>query len=232
LCYAAIALQKYPGRAVKLTIIQPRAHHFDGPIRSWEPTDTDIAAMEARITESINTHKTGRHTYNAGDHCRWCPAKADCPELYKLTLETAQQRFDPEVMTAETAVDVLGRESAIGHYLKSVREWVAGKLEHGVDVPGLKLVDKQKRRYWTTDQETIVKKCRSRKLKKSDVVVQKLLSPAQLEKLTDRKFVSRFCESKSSGTTVVAEADRRPAVVGLTPSEAFADVEVQVQVEQ
>ena len=234
LSYATIALSLIDQpRKVRLVVVQPRFGHDDGPVRSWEPTTKDLDTFFKLVADIWNMPDEEKH-FKAGDHCRWCPHKVNCPELHKLTMEAARAEFaGVEItngtavtsMTPETAVEFREKRKAIELYFKAIEQWIQLQLESGVEVPGLKLVHKRSNRSWAVEEDTILRKCRSRKLGKKDIYETKLLSPARLEKLTDKKFVSQFCETRITGTTVVPVSDRREAIVHKTAAEEFSGVE-------
>lgn len=65
-----------PRPKYKLTIHQPNYDHIDGPIRSFEPTEQDLATLEYNIHLSI----TEPERVTAGSHCKatYCPHRGAC----------------------------------------------------------------------------------------------------------------------------------------------------------
>ena len=123
--YALGAVLANPGdwRTVRVTIVQPRAPHPDGRIRSEEfdvidlfdwTVDLQEAMKEAAFAVSIwrdleatphvdqqemcgGTPKAWEKRFlSAGDHCLFCKAKATCPALQTKALAEAHTYFKPE----------------------------------------------------------------------------------------------------------------------------------------
>ena len=210
---------------VAVTIVQPRASHPDGPIRTSILDGDHLSELNLHIEEVAEGKRAGE--LKAGDHCRWCPRRVDCPELHKLTLNTAKREFSEIEMTPETASEILERRSAITAFFKGVEDWAHGQLEKGVEIPGYKLVDRYGNRRYAVDEETIVKKCRNRKFGKKQIYQTKLLSPAQLEKVIGDELVTSLVERPHMGTAIVPESDRRKAVKRLTAADEFAPENVE-----
>jgi hypothetical protein len=223
-CYALLYLDKYNNgyiEDVTVVIVQPRANHPDGPVRQWIATSHRLYILKEQLGETIGVIN---ETFHAGDWCRWCPHKAQCPELYELTLKTAQQEFKPAGMTAEKAAEILETSEAVTKYLEAVKQWVHGQLDKGLPVPGYKLVNTYTNRQYCFDEPTIEKRCKAKGFGKKQIYTTELLSPAQLEKVVGKELISSLTERKLRGTTVVPESDRREAVERLTAADEFAGV--------
>jgi hypothetical protein len=102
------------------------------------------------------------------------------------------------------------------------------RMESGVTIPGLKLVNGRGSQVWNLDEEQIAEKLKGMGVPKDAVWVTKLVSPAQVKKLswtkrdgtakqlTERQLKTLETEyiSKLGGKLTVAPAsDPRPAVV-------------------
>lgn len=209
-----------------LYVVQPRATHAEGPVRIWEPTMSELSQFRQSVEAAIQSYQEGGpKSFCAGDHCRWCPRKVDCPELYQLTVETARAEFKTDEMTPERAAEILGLAPALTGYLGAVENWVHGQLDKGIPVPGFKLVATWSNRKYKVDESVVLKECRKVKLGKKDIYDSVLKSPAKLEKIAGKPLVNRLVERVETGTTVVPESDKRPAVDRKTAAEEFAGIE-------
>jgi hypothetical protein len=77
LCYLLGAIAKYgPRPAYLVSVLQPNASHIDGPIRTYQVTNTDIAEFRELIAWSMQNE----HVFNAGPHCKksYCPHRGNC----------------------------------------------------------------------------------------------------------------------------------------------------------
>jgi hypothetical protein len=220
-CYAILLQESLRYQTpVKVTIVQPRAHHADGPIRSWVAETEYLGEFVLRVADVISGNRDGELA--AGDHCRFCPHKAVCPELHDLTLKVAQSEFEPGGMTPKRAAEVLAKKTAIKSYLDAVDQWVHGQLDKGVEVPGYKLVNSYGNRRYAVDADTVEKRCKAKGFGKKQIYVTELMSPAQLEKVVGKELITSLVERPHTGTTVVPVSDKREAVVRLSASDEFS----------
>lgn len=223
LCYATMV----PGvhnKRVRLCIVQPRAHHDEGPVRSWEVPELRVAAFALQVRGAIEDGPSEK--FSAGDHCQWCPRRSDCPELYTLATECAAKAFDRvDADPVEHIAEILDKSKAIKIYLKAVEDTARLVLESGGEVPGYKLVNAFGNRRYAVDEAIVEKKCKSKGFGKKQIFETKILSPAQLEKVVGKELVGSLCERPLNGTTVVPESDRRPAVERQTPQQMFEEIE-------
>jgi len=226
-CYALLLLDhlKLRPETVQLSIVQPRAGHAAGPIRSWLARPDYLEQFQRDLDAVMSGSRSDE--LHAGDHCRWCPQKADCPELYELSIQTAQSEFGAVSdgtmidMDAQRAAKILSYRAAITAYLSRIDQWVHTELSVGRDVPGYKLVNRYGNRRYTVDESEVLKACRKAKHGKRDIYKSELLSPAQLEKVVGKDVVAPLVERPHLGTTVVRNTDKREAVTNLSASEEF-----------
>lgn len=232
---AVLTLGVKPEQIV-VTIVQPRADHPDGPIRSevlsWEDLvefkDELMAAAEAASAPDAPVGPVG-------DHCRWCRAKAICPAQRSNALVVAQQEFDDELpvsglpapagLSMDQMTEVLEKAPYVEEWFNAVREHARQALERGEEVPGWKLVAKRAYRRWTNEDEA-EKWLREQRVKVSDFMPRKMVSPAQAEKIVGKgQIPEELIEAKSSGYNLAHEDNPRPAI---TPgSEAADEFDVQ-----
>ena len=85
LYYALGALEtlKYPCDQVMLTIVQPRAYHKDGPIRSWVIPSLNMIDFENELIAAAKETEKSNPKIVPGKHCIFCPAFSLCPEQKK-----------------------------------------------------------------------------------------------------------------------------------------------------
>lgn len=241
MCYALLALAENAARDpkdpnlhritdVRVVVVQPRAHHVDGPVRSWEVDSIELCAFGDRVIEALTAEPD--ETFAAGDHCKFCPRETECPELFRLSSKVAAADFDAEtkppagpLVDVNKVAEILNLRAAIKSYLKRLEDYAEGLLEQGTEVPGFKLVDSFGNRRYCVDESTVLRKCRAAKFGKKQIYKTELMSPAQLEKVVGKELVGSLVERPHSGTTLVPETDRRPAVVRPTAEDVFKGCE-------
>lgn len=225
---AVFELGFYPATVV-LVIIQPRGQDNQA-VKISALTGLDLL-MWARETlkPGIEALYGQAPPLVSGDHCRFCPAKIDCPALYALAKEAAKTDFshippDPMTFTDAELAHVLNNAEVIAQWIEAVRAEVSGRIEKGAKVPNWKLVPKRGVRRWSDPKavESIL-------AAEDWAFAKKLLSPTQIEKagkdhyddLVERGFVDK----SSSGTTLVPDLDPRVAVAGIAGRDEFSVVD-------
>lgn len=228
-------LRLYPVNAVNITVVQPRMAHADGVVRHWVVDVQRVLDFAGDLLAAADAALAPNAPLKAGEHCKFCPASAICPEQRKHTMLTAQIDFEhdmivpPEASALSNAVlgDLLPKLSVIEGWMKSVRIEAMARIAKGEVVPGFKAVAKRANRKWV-DQDVAVQLLASMGRTNEDDIFEprKLKSPAQIEKLvTKKKFKDSplvgATQQVSSGYSLVPEADARPAVA-LSAGDDFA----------
>ena len=215
--YAAGALASIPaehsleGMTARMTIIQPRGFHPQGPIRSLDTSASDLLAwLETEVyPAAIATDSPTAPAIPSEDACRFCKAKGTCRELAEKGMAAAQAVFapiadagvggdratiadaltrNPDQLTPEQVRYVLDHESLITGWLSAVRGYASEELHSGRKIPGYKLVAGRSSRKWSVEGDELYLKLKNfskqdgSKLGKADVYVQTPISPAQAEK--------------------------------------------------
>ncbi len=183
---------------IEIIIVQPPM------VKRWVTTPERIKAFELELIAAV---KGPRTKLESGEHCRWCAAKPTCPKVtgaVDRALKTALVRVD-----ADKISEYLAQAELLESWIDSVRVLAYDMLENNVRVPGYKLVAKRGTRQWVNDEAPV-------KLLGDKAYESKLISVAQAEKIIGKKnFPSDVAVSVSSGSTLAAESDPRPAVIDL-----------------
>ena len=229
LLYYAVGLVEVIGKKPKritLDIVQPRLPHADGPHRSVEITDKDLAKARIKFKKQMRIASGQNPPLHTGSWCDWCPAAAACPELQRKTELTAARDFSPEaaVDPATLAQAYLVEVPLMEARIKAIREMAYSLVESGTQLPGLKLVAKRGTRKFRDEAKAlkVLAMCGydNEQLYKEPA----LKSPAQMEKSgVSKKVLEKLTSTISSGHTLVPESDKRPAL-RATAAEDFADV--------
>lgn len=229
ICYALAVAKRfhYNFVDVELVIIQPRARHESGnTVRSWTCSIEELIAWEPRFLERVAATKDPLAAFTAGPHCKFCRGKANCPEISSSALRAAQIVFDdgaaeivsmPEpskagIMNLPKTLEACDRLEV---WIEAVRAHAFYTLSNGESVPGWKLVPKRATRRWADPEKAT--ELGYKLLGPKALQPKELKSPAQLEDTFKgdaalKKFIEKHAVSVSSGLTMVAESDRRPAV--------------------
>ena len=229
--YAAGSLLSNPAwrpTEIDIGIVQPRAPHNDGPIRTHRMPVADLLEFVDFLTAATRATDNPNALRTPGDWCRWCKfAGTPCPELNALTLEIAARMFTPAFSyDAELLADTLMALPMIKSFVKSVHEFAYAEAVAGrFGPPHFKLVSKDGRRKFL-DVESAADFFRILGFTENEIFdPAEIKSPAQLEKAVDkgdRAFVNAMVTKVSSGLALVPMSDRRQSATpdALT---AFAD---------
>lgn len=230
LLYAAGAARRLHNAQIeKLTmhIVQPRAPHPKGPIRSYEIDLLDLFEFEDTLAAAAAETDKPDAVVVAGDWCRFCPAQPVCPTVRAKRLAAAAEDFGdigepialaaPETLSDERLGALLREADQVGNYVKAVQEYAHAQAMAGKMPAGFKLVAKRAVRKWRNDDEA---KAKLLALAIEPFEEPKLKSPAKVEgqfpgknKAERQKAMADLVEAKSSGTNLVPSEDPRPAVV-------------------
>lgn len=195
---------------IEVTIVQPRAFHKDGPIRTARINAIEILDFEADLIEYAKKTESKNAELKSGEHCRFCPAAGKCPLLKKTANELAKREFGGITeYDASDLSDTLSKLEIVEAWAKSVREFAFAELERGNEIPGWKLVPKRAMRKWKNPEEA----AKQFKNQKDCWDEPTLKSPAQIEKVIGKGMIDDLVVSVSSGLTMVQDHDDRPALL-------------------
>lgn len=209
-------------------IIQPRTPN---PIRRYEISYSELAEWGVKkVTPILVTIKPGKDSgldCNPGEtQCKWCPVSATCAAQAGKIMTDAQNAFAPytKVKAPETIAankrileisDAAEYKKVFTHiqqWMKNINTFLMDSALRGETIPGFKLVEGRANRKWAEDETYIADF-----LKQLDTepYIQKLVSPAQAEKVLGKKktkennLASLIIKPKGEPKLVV-ESDKRP----------------------
>lgn len=198
---------------VAATIVQPRAHHKDGRIRSetfhiadlMEWTSDLVAKMNlsaeaiaeyAKVTGALSLEAWAEKYLKAGSHCTFCKAEGFCPALKSKALAVADAWFDdagavrirnqPDVLDPAALAAALDGADLLQNWLNAVRALSTRLAESGTEIPGYHLADKFGRRKFK-DPDAVPAALDLLGVPEDKLFEKKLRSPAQIEKALGAK---------------------------------------------
>jgi hypothetical protein len=235
--YVSVPQEMLPRiQRVQIAIVQPRAFHKDGPVRTWK---TDVMSLVDYATDLFGMADIALAPgapLAIGDHCRWCDVKGVCPEASRQAVTIAQGEFkvlqdkptspEPTLLTTAQLADFLPKFDQVEAWMKGVREHAYNLLLRGEAVPGYKLVDKRATRKWANEDE-VEKWIATAGHDSGKLHATKLLTPAQAEKALGKKHTipADLISKVSSGYTMTEATDARPAANIIAAADEFAAVD-------
>lgn len=159
----------------------------------------------------------------AGSHCKFCPAKAACPENMSWAWATFGRCQDvrlPNPSAQDIADELNAIEAAIQalRARKEIIEFTAFNMAYnsGQNIPGFKLVETQSRRVWK-DEAQVIEICEFLGVNCFD---KKLLTPAKLDKIIDTQELT----DKPIGKPKLVRTSQRGAPIQSKLVEVFSNV--------
>jgi hypothetical protein len=227
--YALGAVKEYTVlgeiNTVRTHIIQPRLGNISAETLGIEELTAWGDALGRRVRDSLITGGE----FVAGEHCRFCKARAVCRERAKslLTLEEPKARADGgETLSDEEIGDILRRAQMLDNWVKALEDHALGKLLHGGKIPGWKLVEGRSVRT-ITDTEKAFAELTAAGFESDMLYERKPLGLTALEKLCGKKklteLIGQYITKPSGKPTLVPESDKRKAFSQARLAEMFKD---------
>jgi hypothetical protein len=223
----AVVLLRVRPRTIRVTIVQPRASHPAGIIRSFEFDFDRLVEFKRELFAAAARTTEPDAPLHAGSHCKFCKALAICPAQRDKAAAVAQTEFhaaaappSPDTLTLDELHVVLAYADTLEGWLDAVRHHVKGRLEAGEQVPGWKLVPKRATRKWADESEA--ERVLGDLLGEEAYAPRKLVSPAQAEKalkVTGSNLPQRLVTAVSSGNNLAPDHDPRPAALPSAQTE-------------
>lgn len=223
MCYglgAAKNFDKDKWHTLRITIVQPRAYHDDGPIRTWDIPRDELFDYMMNFAAAAKRTEDPEAPLCVGPWCRFCKAKVKCPAQAKHAQEMMEMDFaEPtskpipvNLLTDEQIVDlVLNKIKIIEQWCQSVKDYAQKQAEAGDALPGTKLVHTRSVRMWKDAQQA---EAILREKFGDDVYEKKFVTAPKFEKIVGKKNFAEYedmVDKISTGVTLVPEDDPRPS---------------------
>jgi hypothetical protein len=219
-------------RIVRLSIVQPRAFHYDGPIRTWETTVGEIIHWAENELIPAMERAEFDVTLDPGKWCRFCPAKLFCPMLQGLFGAAAKADASHLANFGQKRLSLeYGQLDAVNFYIKAMKDEVYRRNMLGNTVPGTKLVLKKSNRIFRdhvvfddTPEPMPIEFYLKNQLGDAIYTKPELKTPAEIEKLgpAAKKIVQSTSYMPNNGLTVALDSDPKPGVKVEKAADAFA----------
>lgn len=231
LCYGLGASKEFQHdnwHTLRITIVQPRAYHEDGPVRSWDVPRDEMFDYMLNFAAAAKATEDPNAPLKVGKWCRFCKAKVRCPEQLKNAQEAMEMDFmEPTskpvpiaLLTDAQILDlVFNKIKNIEQWCSSLKDYAQKKAEAGDPIPGSKLVATRAARVWK-DKDQAEKALVG---KYGDLIYEKeFISAPKMEKVVGKKEFKEleFLVTKvSTGVTLVPESDPRESTRGTVESD-------------
>jgi len=212
---------------IELVIIQPYASHRDGPVRRHVFEHSDLLDVSADLVAAAEEADGPNAKFVPGDHCTFCKAAGVCKALRNFVMDTAQLDFDDEKgivktygdktvnpldMTPAQVENAMDAADLIEAWVNAVRYHGVVLANGGTEFERWKLVQRKTHRRWKSPETVANDLSLVFGLDDSSIFKQKVVSPAQVEKLIpkeERHALADLYEKPVGANTLARVTDGR-----------------------
>ncbi len=210
--YALGALELFDGiydiDSVRMAIYQPRRENVSVCVMG---KDELLRWAEGELKEKARLAYAGEGEFCAGEHCRFCKAKAVCRKRAEYNLELAKYDFEmPATLEDDEIAAILVKADELAAWAADVKEFALQQALSGVKYAGFKVVAGRSNRKYTDEKavaDTVSKAG-------YDPYEPKLLGITAMEKLLGKKkfaeILKGLVEKPQGKPALVPESDKRP----------------------
>ncbi len=200
---------------IHITIVQPRAHHMDGPIRTEVISIYDLNGWVNDVLKpGIEAVKYDTENFQSGSWCRFCPRRATCIQLavdVMGPIDAISEGITAKDLDTETIQEFLAIKERFGILEKAISKEALNRITSGTKIAGYKLAKTNSHRVWKRDAQDAFDL-----MYEDDECFEprKLKSPAQLEKMSPhlKEFAKEHAFKPEGGFTIVPEDDNREGI--------------------
>jgi hypothetical protein len=252
--YGLGTMLAHPGldiEKVKVTIVQPRAPHKEGRVRSDDFHVADLLEWTADLLRAMHRSKEASDNfgkmpfaawwakYLTPGNCTFCPREGTCPALEQKAFDTVGVWFTeqdeprianaPDSGTPDQIAASLDLLDMIQDWMNARRAYAHQQAELGVVIPNYVLVPKQGREKWNDDtEETVLLAAQTAGLKAEKYLnAPKLKTPKQVRKAlgkTHEALVEGLSFTPSEGTNLVRQDKTTRTAVGAAVNNFFTEI--------
>jgi hypothetical protein len=142
-------------RGVKLHVVQPRAFHPDGPVRTWSTTAEGLVQRIDYVRAQAARVYSPEPSVHSGPHCRDCAARHNCTAAGVAAANSVdvahgyEPRGNPTPEAVGVELSVLKRaQKALEYRVAGLEEHARALARSGQSVPGWHLVESRGRLAW------------------------------------------------------------------------------------
>jgi len=147
---------------VEMRIVQPRAHHRLGPVRSWACAGSDLERYRVIAAAAAAEAMGPSPKSHVGHECRDCRARHACPTLQAAAQDACDvaggsQPLDMTPLAVGVELRMLKRaQSLLNARTSGLEEQVEALTRRGVNVPHWKIEHSEGRKVWSVTAAEII----------------------------------------------------------------------------
>lgn len=213
MCYALGAINLldnlYDISSVSMTIFQPRREN----VSTWKQDKFELFGWADTVLKpAADLAYKGEGTFCAGEHCRFCRARATCRARAEYNLELARYDFAmPDTLEDDEISAILSKIDSLTSWAADIREYALTQALSGKHFEGFKVVNGRSVRKYTseTDVAKAVTDAGFDPFERSILGIKamtKLLGKRRFEEI-----LGQFVIKAPGKPTLVPESDKRQA---------------------
>lgn len=207
----------YDIKHVSMTIYQPRIDNISTETVSFDTLMMWGEEVKTRAERANNDNVT---ECVAGSHCDagFCKARAVCRAYNEERQRLAMYDFKrPAKLSVEEIADIIDQADKISKWVKTVNDYALDQaVNHGVEIPGFKLVEGRSVRKYSKPDEEIGNHLIDLGYLESDIFTKSLKGISHMEKLLGKKgfndVLGDYVVKPQGKPTLVHNDDKRPAI--------------------
>lgn len=206
---------------MELTIVQPRAAHKDGTIRTWVVGRDELRSLAAELqAAALNAHADNPLCV-VNENCDNCAVAHACRSLQAAGghgIETSYDATPHELTTNELAYELSKLQQAamhIEHRITGLSAQAESLIRRGSRVPGYGLERRDTRKRWRDDKVADVEQV-GRLFGVNVLEAPKLRSPAKLRGTFPGIDIEALYAEKPTGELILKATDPLEAVKAFT----------------
>ena len=212
--YALGALEAYRMlyqiETVHLSIFQPRIDN----ISCFEISAVNLLSWAIEEVEpKAKLAYDGIGDFNAGEHCRFCKAQAQCRTKAESIISVFPVKDEPSLLTDDEIGLILAKAKELVSWSNAVEEYALNAILSGKEIQGWKAVEGRSVRVFS-DADKAFEKIVESGTPEEMLYERKPLSLSQIEKLLGKKefesIVSSFVIKPQGKPTLAPSDDKRP----------------------
>ena len=210
--YALGALELFDGiydiDTVRMAIYQPRRENVSVCVMA---KDDLLQWAHNELVYKAKLAYAGEGEFCAGEHCKFCKAKAVCRKRAEYNLELAKYDFEmPATLEDDEIAAILVKADELAAWAADVKEFALQQALSGVKYTGFKVVAGRSNRKYT-DEDAVADTVKKAGF---DPYEPKLLGITAMEKLLGKKkfadILKGLVEKPQGRPVLVLESDKRP----------------------
>lgn len=212
--------------------ISQEANRHEDNIDKYQSSKMELKAHLSEVKKAIKSSAKAKPG-PIGDHCQWCPAKAEqlCPAQKEAVVAIFNDSVEPKEAAAPMKATpervpvlsipqlewVIQHAAAMRDYISACEDYACRMLQMGVEIGDWKVVRSVTKRRWTSAKTTedLAAELELYGVEEPLTHTPKLITIGQAEKILGKGQIDALVEKPEGSLVLAPGTDKRPAVKPL-----------------